>query len=232
MGFSSEIKEDFESGLLGSVRTLSPPVGGRRLKAAERVFDIAIASIAMIIAGPLLLIVGATVFLIDGGPVFFTQNRIGHGGRLFRCLKFRSMVVDAEVRLAALLERDSAAQAEWARDHKLRIDPRITTIGAFLRRTSLDELPQFFNVIKGEMSIVGPRPIVASEAYRYRHRLALYWSVPPGITGLWQVSGRNDVSYRRRVAMDCVYARRKTVGLDFLIVLRTLPAVLLSKGSY
>jgi exopolysaccharide production protein ExoY len=168
----------------------------------------------------------------DGGPVVFAHRRIGRDGRHFRCLKFRSMAVDAEERLAELLARDPQARDEWERDHKLRNDPRVTKLGAFLRKSSLDELPQLVNVLKGEMSLVGPRPIVDAEAPKYGRRFRHYCAVKPGITGLWQVSGRNDTSYRARVAMDCVYAARRNALLDARIMLATIPAVLLSRGSY
>jgi len=199
---------------------------------ACRVFDILIALGVLLFTLPLLIGVAIAVKLSDHGPVLFGHHRIGAGGRIFRCWKFRSMVVDADARLAALLQADPAAEREWARDHKLRRDPRITRLGEFLRRSSLDELPQLFNVLAGEMSIVGPRPIVAAEAPKYGARLQSYYRVRPGITGLWQVSGRNDTSYRRRVALDAVYARNKTLALDVKILLLTIPAVLLAKGSY
>ena len=151
---------------------------------------------------------------------------------LFKCLKFRSMLVDADRRLQELLAQDPVARAEWERDHKLRDDPRITALGSFLRRSSVDEIPQLFNVLRGEMSLVGPRPIVAAEVPRYRRYINHYCSVTPGITGLWQVSGRNDVSYRRRVALDVTYARSKSLLFDLKILAATVPAVLLRKGSY
>ena len=142
------------------------------------------------------------------------------------------MAIDAEERLAELLARDPIARAEWARDHKLRDDPRATPLGVFLRRSSLDELPQLFNVLQGTMSLVGPRPIVDAEIARYGKRFQHYCAVKPGITGLWQVSGRNDVSYRTRVALDCIYAKSRSPGLYLWIVVVTIPAVLLRKGSY
>ena len=134
--------------------------------------------------------------------------------------------------LAALLRDNPQARAEWERDHKLKDDPRITPIGAFLRKTSLDELPQLFNVLAGHMSFVGPRPIVAGEIIRYGRRFDAYCKVRPGITGLWQVSGRSDTSYRRRVAMDVLYVRSRTLRLNSMIIVRTLPAVLRQHGSY
>ncbi len=199
--------------------------------AVSRVLDLVIAALALIFAAPLFLAVAVMVRLSDRGPALFGHERIGRGGRPFKCLKFRSMVIDADQRLAALLATDPAARREWDRDHKLRVDPRITSVGDFLRRSSLDELPQLINVLRGEMSIVGPRPIVAAEVPRYGARFHWYCQVRPGITGLWQVSGRNDTTYRRRVALDTIYARHKNLAWDLQIVFLTVPAVLLAKGS-
>lgn len=168
----------------------------------------------------------------DGGRVFFAHERVGRGGRPFPCLKFRSMTPDAAQRLEALLASDPQACAEWGRDHKLRNDPRVTRVGAFLRRSSLDELPQLFNILIGDMSLVGPRPIVADEIAKYGVHYRHYCAVRPGLTGLWQVSGRNDVTYRRRVVMDVAYARRRCLLLNLEILLRTVPAVVLRRGSY
>jgi exopolysaccharide production protein ExoY len=198
----------------------------------SRLSDIAIALIVLILALPLLIGVALAVKGQDGGPMIFAHERIGRNGRLFRCFKFRSMVLDADARLTAVLETDPEARAEWARDHKLRVDPRVTRVGDFLRRSSLDELPQLFNVLRGEMSIVGPRPIVVAEIPKYGRRFSAYCTVRPGITGLWQVSGRNDVSYRRRVAMDTVYARNRSWAMDMKLLFLTVPAVLLASGSY
>jgi lipopolysaccharide/colanic/teichoic acid biosynthesis glycosyltransferase len=191
-----------------------------------------LALIALVFLAPVMLAVGLAVFLQDGGPVLFAHRRIGRGGRYFYCLKFRSMASDAEQRLKDLLAADPAAREEWERDHKLRNDPRVTRLGAFLRKSSLDELPQLFNVLRGEMSLVGPRPIVDAEVAKYGRRFASYCAVKPGITGLWQVSGRNDTSYRTRVALDCVYASRRNLFLDSFIILCTVPAVLTRRGSY
>lgn len=205
----------------------------RQLKLeASRVLDIIIAASALVFAMPLLIVVAALIWLHDGGPPLFGHRRIGYGGSSFKCLKFRTMVVDAEAKLQALLARDPAARREWATDQKLRNDPRITPLGAFLRKSSLDELPQLWNVLRGEMSIVGPRPIVQAEVARYGRGFRHYCSVRPGITGLWQVSGRNDVSYRRRVALDRMYARSKCLTTDLNIILKTIPAVLMRSGSY
>lgn len=180
---------------------------------------------------PVMLLTAAAVLAQDGAPVLFRHRRIGVQGRGFDCLKFRSMRKDAQERLAELLARDPSARAEWEESQKLRHDPRVTPLGDFLRRTSLDELPQLINLVRGEMNLVGPRPIVEAETARYGTRLRYYQAVKPGITGLWQVSGRSSVGYRRRVAMDTVYARRRNVGLDLWIIARTVPAVLMKRGS-
>jgi lipopolysaccharide/colanic/teichoic acid biosynthesis glycosyltransferase len=194
--------------------------------------NIAIALFAVLFLLPVMLLVAFCVYAQDGGPILFAHRRIGLNGRTFHCLKFRSMAVDAQERLAVLLASDPVARAEWEKDHKLRDDPRVTALGAFLRKTSLDELPQLFNVLRGTMSLVGPRPIVEAEVVKYGRRFDAYCAVKPGITGLWQVSGRNDTSYRTRVALDCVYARRRSVGLDAYILACTVPAVLMRRGSY
>jgi lipopolysaccharide/colanic/teichoic acid biosynthesis glycosyltransferase len=194
--------------------------------------NVVVAVLALVFVAPVMIAVAVAVFAQDGGPVLFAHRRIGRNGRYFHCLKFRSMAVDAEQRLAQLLADDPAARAEWDDDHKLRNDPRVTRLGAFLRKSSLDELPQLFNVLRGEMSLVGPRPIVDAEVPKYGRRFRHYCAVKPGITGLWQVSGRNDTSYRTRVALDCVYARERNVLMDGFIILCTIPAVLSRRGSY
>lgn len=194
--------------------------------------NVGLALIALAIFLPLMLFVALAVWGQDRGPVIFAHKRIGQGGRSFPCLKFRSMAIDAQERLHDLLARDPAARAEWEQDHKLRNDPRVTKLGAFLRKTSLDELPQLLNVLRGDMDLVGPRPIVDAEVPKYGSRFKHYCAVKPGITGLWQVSGRNDTSYRTRVAMDCIYAKAKSPALDLWVMIYTIPAVLLRKGSY
>jgi exopolysaccharide production protein ExoY len=197
-----------------------------------RVLDVAIALLALIFVLPLMAVIALAIFLQDGGPILFSHRRIGRGGKPFYCYKFRSMAVDAEARLAGLLARDAAARIEWELNHKLRNDPRVTPLGLFLRRSSLDELPQLLNVLQGTMSLVGPRPIVDAEIPRYGKRFRHYCAVKPGITGLWQISGRNDVNYRTRVAMDCLYAKSQSPALYLWIVVVTIPAVLSRKGSY
>ena len=197
-----------------------------------RLLDILIALSVLIFIAPLMLTIALMIRAQDGGPALFRQDRIGEGGKTFKCLKFRTMVIDAEARLNALLARDPEARKEWDADHKLRKDPRITMLGAFLRKSSLDELPQLFNVLKGEMSLVGPRPIVAAEVPRYGRWFSYYCAVKPGVTGLWQVNGRNDVSYRRRVALDVLYAKTIGVRRYVQIMVATVPAVLMRSGSY
>jgi exopolysaccharide production protein ExoY len=198
----------------------------------QRALDLLVALPLLVLLAPVMGLIALSVWINDGGPVFYGQMRIGRHGRTFRCWKFRSMVTDSDAVLARVLAQSATAQAEWARDHKLKNDPRITWIGGMLRSTSLDELPQLWNVICGEMSLVGPRPIVVAEVGRYGARFHDYCGCRPGITGLWQVSGRSDVSYRRRVAIDTLYARTCSLKLDVVILLRTVPAVLLRKGSY
>jgi exopolysaccharide production protein ExoY len=197
-----------------------------------RCIDVVLAATALVLATPVMLLIAALVWLSDRGPILFAHKRVGYRGEAFPCFKFRSMVTDSHARLHSLLERDPAARAEWARDHKLKNDPRITKIGAFLRKSSLDELPQLLNVLRGEMSLVGPRPIVDAEIPRYGRYFVHYCAVRPGITGLWQVSGRNDVSYRRRVAFDVIYGRSRSIGMNVRIIAATLPAVAMSRGSY
>ena len=206
--------------------------GARANRSGQRVIDLILAIPLVVLLSPMLGIIALSVWINDGGPAFYGQMRIGRHGHSFRCWKFRSMVTDSDAVLARVLEQSAEARAEWARDHKLRMDPRITWVGRFLRSSSLDELPQLWNVLCGEMSLVGPRPIVVAEVGRYGARFHDYCTCRPGITGLWQVSGRNDVSYRRRVAIDAVYARTASVGLDLAILARTIPAVLLRRGSY
>lgn len=207
----------------------------RRVPDANPLSDVThfvITALALLFLAPLMIFVAIAVFSHDGGPMVFAHRRIGKNGHTFPCFKFRSMAVDAEQRLAALLDADPEARTEWERDHKLRNDPRVTKLGAFLRKTSLDELPQLFNVLRGEMSLVGPRPIVEGEISKYGRRFKHYCAVKPGITGIWQVSGRNDTSYGARVAMDCIYARRRSLRLDMTVLILTIPAVLARRGSY
>ena len=197
----------------------------------KRTTDIVGAALMLLALAPVMLILALLVRL-DGGPALFSHTRIGAGGKTFGCLKFRSMCLDADKRLKELLERDPEARAEWERDYKLRNDPRITTVGRFLRQTSLDELPQLFNVLAGTMSLVGPRPIVRGELPRYGTAIQEYLRCRPGITGLWQTSGRNDVDYAKRVDLDCRYARTWSLKQDIVILFRTIGVVLKQSGAY
>lgn len=199
---------------------------------AKRSLDIVVSGMALVVLAPLLLIIMAIV-AADGGPAIFGHARIGRGGRSFRCLKFRSMVPNAAEVLAQLLQNDPEAARLWATSRKLPRDPRVTRIGRFLRATSLDELPQLFNVLRGEMSLVGPRPVVQEELdQHYGVAAASYLMVRPGITGLWQISGRSDTSYTERVALDCRYVREFSFWRDLKILFKTVPAVLFSRGAY
>ena len=197
---------------------------------AKRLVDVVGALTLAILLSPLLVIVGLTLAR-DRGPIIYRHLRTGRHGKSFGCLKFRTMVPDAEQVLRELLQQDADLRREWMRDQKLRNDPRVTAIGRFLRRTSLDELPQLWNVLKGDMSLVGPRPVVREELARYGRRLENYLTAKPGVTGLWQVMGRSDACYRRRVALDCYYVRKQNLILDFYILLRTVKVVLRSDGA-
>ena len=204
---------------------------GRSIK---RSGDIIFSSLALILGCPLLLLVAALVRFSSPGPIFYVQRRIGRGYQHFGCIKFRTMRVDADVYLDTILSQSSELRAEFERDFKLRNDPRITPIGRLLRRSSLDELPQFLNILRGEMSVVGPRPIVDRELRRYGPYMNEVLSVRPGLTGLWQVSGRNNLAYTRRVRLDLTYVRGRSVSLDLIIILRTISVLLLpaDRGAY
>jgi lipopolysaccharide/colanic/teichoic acid biosynthesis glycosyltransferase len=227
--------------LLGGEAMLAPrpvvqaPAEGladRIRPALKRSMDILGAATLLLLALPAFLVIAALVRM-DGGSPFYAHPRIGRFGQTFGCLKFRSMVMDSDRRLAELLASDPAAREEWEQTRKLKNDPRVTWVGRFLRATSLDELPQLVNVLKGEMSLVGPRPVQASElAAYYGAATAHYLAVRPGITGPWQVSGRNDTSYAQRVALDVNYVTHPSILRDVKILLQTPIAVLARKGAY
>jgi exopolysaccharide production protein ExoY len=189
------------------------------------------ALLIIIAISPVLALVAWLIWKRDGAPIFFGHYRVGRDGELFRCLKFRSMYRDADRMLKELLETDPQARAEWDRDQKLANDPRITPVGHFLRKTSLDELPQLFNVLRGEMSLVGPRPITNGELARYGAARWHYLSVQPGMTGLWQVSGRNNTTYDERVALDRRYVEARSIRLDLSILFRTIKVVVARDGA-
>ncbi len=204
---------------------------GRLIKRAG---DIIFSITVLILGAPILIGLAALVKLSSPGPVFYIQRRIGRDYHRFGCIKFRTMRQDADQVLASVLAKDPILKAEYEMDFKLRCDPRITLVGKFLRRTSLDELPQFINVLKGEMSVVGPRPIVEKELIRYTSYMDEVASVRPGLTGLWQVSGRNNLSYKKRVKLDIAYVRGRSILLDVAIILRTFGVLLLpmDRGAY
>ncbi|MGP2489998.1 sugar transferase [Mesorhizobium sp. PUT5] len=210
-------------------RADSPPVVGGPFK---RGFDIAGALVGIVLFSPLLLMLAALVKLSDGGSVVYGHRRIGHNGTVFRCWKFRTMVANGDEVLAAHLVANPRDREEWNATRKLQNDPRVTRVGAVLRKLSLDELPQIVNILRGEMSFVGPRPVVKDELELYGKAAAIYLRSRPGLTGLWQVSGRNDVSYETRVAFDSHYVENWSLGADLKILVRTVPAVFSSRGSY
>lgn len=205
-----------------------PPTGG----VLKRVFDVSAALTALVLISPLFLMLMLLVKLSDRGPAFYGHRRVGHSGKSFPCLKFRTMVVDGDKVLQAYLHANPKATEEWLATRKLQNDPRVTLVGAVLRKLSLDELPQLINIIRGEMSIVGPRPVVEDELELYETAAIYYLQSRPGLTGLWQVSGRNDVSYASRVAFDTHYVKNWSLGSDMMIIAKTIPAVCLSRGSY
>ncbi len=198
----------------------------------KRVFDFFVAAIAIVLLAPLIALFALLVKLQDGGKAFYGQTRYGRNGKTFRCYKIRSMSQDANDRLKLLLSTHPELKREWLATQKLKNDPRITPLGHFLRKTSIDELPQLWNVLCGDMSIVGPRPIVKEEIQKYGDNYRFYTSVRPGLTGLWQIEGRAETTYQERVEMDVEYAQTRSFFMDVLIMLKTIPAVLFSRGAY
>jgi Undecaprenyl-phosphate galactose phosphotransferase WbaP len=203
----------------------------RRLR-MKRCLDLVLCTAAMTVVLPLTLLLAAAIRLDSGGSVFYRQKRVGKNGKPLYVYKFRTMAMNADALLDDCLARDARLCEEWERNHKLKNDPRVTRVGAFLRKTSLDELPQVYNVLAGDMSLVGPRPIVEEETDRYGEVYVLYCRVKPGITGLWQVSGRNDTTYGERVAFDEYYINNWSVWMDLWILSRTVPVVLSGYGAY
>jgi exopolysaccharide production protein ExoY len=206
----------------------SQPIG----TSAKRCIDIVLAISGIVLLAPLLIICFVATMITSPGPALFRHKRVGFNGKHFDCLKFRTMVTDAPERLQRLLKSDPLAASEWAANRKLKDDPRVTAIGAILRKSSLDELPQLFIVLKGEMSIVGPRPVTDEELQRYTTSMGAYLACRPGITGLWQVSGRSSTTYDKRVACDAFYARNWSMALDAKIVIVTIPSLLVSDCAY
>ena len=204
----------------------------RRNRLFKRIFDITATVIGGILILPIIAIVALLIYLDSPGPILFGHKRVGQGGKEFPCYKFRSMVPNAQEALEIYLKENPAAREEWERDFKLKDDPRVTKIGKFLRKTSLDELPQLWNVLIGDMSLVGPRPIVRAEVEKYGEYINDFYLVPPGITGVWQVSGRSDTTYEERVLMDSWYVHNWSVWIDIVYLVKTVLAVLKGKGAY
>lgn len=197
----------------------------------KRILDVSLTLLLLPLILPIILIISLIIKLDSKGKVFFAHVRIGKNGTAFKCYKFRTMVSNAEAVLKDVL-KDEKAKEEWGKDFKLREDPRITRIGKFLRKSSLDELPQIFNVLQGNMSFVGPRPITSAEVAKYGNNFIYYKDVKPGITGLWQISGRNDIDYDKRVILDKQYSQSKSIREDIKIILKTIPVIFTKKGAY
>ena len=198
----------------------------------KRIFDITATVIGGILILPIVAIVAVLIYLDSPGPIVFGHKRVGLGGKEFPCYKFRSMVPNAQEALEIYLKENPEAREEWERDFKLKDDPRVTKIGKFLRKTSLDELPQLWNVLIGDMSLVGPRPIVRAEVEKYGEYINDFYLVPPGITGVWQVSGRSDTTYEERVLMDSWYVHNWSIWIDIVYLVKTVLAVFKGKGAY
>jgi exopolysaccharide production protein ExoY len=224
---SSYAREEFLPGAEDVFLAIAAPKAMRLKRVLDLVLGLLLLPFVLLILAPVCLLV-----MLDGGRPVYRHLRLGRGGCTFYCYKVRTMVPDAEAQLKALLDSNHLAREEWSERFKLKRDPRVTRLGQFLRKTSLDELPQLWNVLRGEMSFIGPRPIIPDELERYGDRATAYLACAPGISGLWQVSGRNDASYEQRVLLDERYAREWTFALDAQILLRTLPVVLRARGSY
>lgn len=210
----------------GAPEFRSPAVNG-----LKRAMDVVLAGAGLLLVSPLLLLLALIIKLSDGGPVVYGHPRSGRNGKIFTCLKLRSMRVDAAERLKDLLASDARARLQWEKYRKLDPDPRVTAVGRFIRKTSLDELPQLFNILRGDMSVIGPRPVTAEETEFYGENAVYYKAVRPGVLGLWQVHGRNKLSYPERIAYDVKYVREWTIWMDVMIILRAIPVVLFGRGA-
>ena len=207
-------------------------LGRRSNRIIKRITDIIMASCGLVLLFPFIIIIAALIVITTRNKAFYKHKRVGKYGKYFYCLKFQTMHPNSQEILEELLASDSVARAEWEKDFKLRNDPRVTTIGRFLRNTSLDEIPQLFNVLLGEMSMVGPRPIIEAEIAKYNDDYYYYQLAHPGITGLWQISGRNDINYMKRVRLDVCYIKNWSLWYDFVILLKTVQVVLKRNGAY
>jgi exopolysaccharide production protein ExoY len=220
----TEARRELRFGLVG----LAHPIG----LTSKRTIDIVLALSGIVLLAPLLFICFVLTIATSPGPALFRHRRVGFKGEYFDCLKFRTMAADSQERLSQLLQTDPEAAAEWTANRKLRHDPRVTFIGEIMRKSSLDELPQLFNVLKGDMSIVGPRPVTEEELERYDISVSAYLACRPGITGLWQVSGRSTTTYSKRVACDAYYAHNWSLALDIKILIVTIPSLLVADGAF
>lgn len=199
----------------------------------KRIVDIFFSLSVIILFSPLYILIALLIRIISKGNVIYYQTRIGRGGKTFRCYKFRTMYHNADEILKEILDSDDVKRKEWETSHKLKNDPRVTSIGAFLRKTSLDELPQFWNVLKGDLSVVGPRPVVNEEIVRhFGYRAQKIFTIRPGITGIWQISGRSNTTYSERIALDEYYVENRTLFMDFKIIALTIPSIITKKGAY
>lgn len=197
----------------------------------KRIFDIGFASIVLTVFSPLYLVIALLVFISSRGSILYVHSRVGLNGQNFNCIKFRTMINGADQALSDYLNSCPISRSEYESSFKLKHDPRITPIGKFLRMTSLDELPQFWNVLVGDMSVVGPRPLVQAELSKYGSSIHKVLSVRPGIAGLWQVSGRNDIPYSKRIQIDASYVRRMSFGLDIMLIFKTILVVIFPRGN-
>ena len=200
----------------------------------KTLFDFLFALFSLIIGLPLFMVIALLIKLSSRGPIFFLQERVGKNNKTFKCIKFRTMHPEAEDLLENIINNNEQLRREFEENHKFKIDPRITSIGKFLRKTSLDEIPQFINVLKMEMSIVGPRPVVKKELDKYGSSISKVLSIKPGITGLWQVSGRNNLTYKKRVFLDCLYVNNLNLLIDLRIIIRTIGVIIFpgDRGAY
>jgi lipopolysaccharide/colanic/teichoic acid biosynthesis glycosyltransferase len=221
----------FDAGTDTTPRGYGLANAGAARKVVKRSFDVVVGTLLMVALLPVLVLL-VVVVMSDGGPAVFGHVRVGRNGKKFRCLKFRSMVVNADQVLKTLIEDDPQARAEWERSFKLKNDVRVTRIGRFLRRTSLDELPQLWNVVRGDMSLVGPRPIIDQELERYGANVMYYLMAKPGMTGLWQVSGRCTTDYATRVSLDVAYVKNWSLLRDVTILFKTFKVVFKGSGAY
>ena len=220
--------------LLPESRNKFLPLADQGQEFAKRLFDIVFSLSVLVLFSPIYLILALLIALTSPGPIFYVQERVGKNYKHFGCIKFRTMIANADEVLLQMMEKDPNLRQEFADNFKLKQDPRITWIGRFLRITSLDEFPQFWNVLKGDMSVVGPRPLVPEELFMYGRHMKKILTIKPGITGLWQVSGRNDIPYERRIKIDVYYVNARNFSIDLSIILKTIFVVILpnKNGAY